>query len=163
MQKKEYLITLADRKWTITSPVKFKQLQIIEPAITLIRNTRMTGMETIDQKFYDAMANVVLAAVMPQDPSFTRAALDELEFSGEELSNAVKNIARAAVIWQDPDADIRKEAEALTLLSKHATMTPEEFTNLVEAALNAQYSRGKAEGPTGEASPAANPPAAKAG
>lgn len=99
--EKQYTIKLGERSWVIPAPLKFKQLQVIEPSITAIIHMKAST-NAATGKFYDEMANVLLAAITPVDPTFARAVLDELPVEVEELSEAVKIVARAAGMWKDP-------------------------------------------------------------
>lgn len=157
--KKDCVLTLGDQKWTFSAPLKFRQLAIIEPAMAAITNMKVTNAPT-SSKFYDEMANVILAVVVPVDGTFSRAALDDLPLDVDDLSNAVKTIARAGGMWKDPDVDLRKQAEALASLA--AALPPHELAQKIEISLALQYQRGKADGREGEALPAETPPETKA-
>lgn len=99
--QKEYIIKLGERSWTIAAPLKFKQLSLIEPAMTEIINMKIAGEKT-SSRFYDEMANVLLAVITPIDTSFTRASLDDLPVDVADLTSAMQIVARAAGMWKDP-------------------------------------------------------------
>lgn len=97
----QFNLSIGGKSWTIASPLRFKQLRLIEPAMSKIIAMKVSG-EGTTEKFYDEMANVILAAVMPIDQTFTRAALDDLPVSIGDLTEAVKTIAQAAGMWKAP-------------------------------------------------------------
>lgn len=104
-------ITLAGREWPLPKLAP-RQNRIVVPAlVTLIpkilraRDETTAAGETsalaglaryLDTQSYDALANIVFAALTRATPSLTRDAFDDMAADTSELLAAVAPIARAA-------------------------------------------------------------------
>lgn len=106
--QKEYVIKLGERSWTITAPLKFRQLAIVEPSMSVIIGMKAKG-ETSSLKFYDEVANVILAVLAPLDPAFSREKLDDLPVTPKDLTEAMQIIARAAGMWKEKDPKLGED------------------------------------------------------
>jgi hypothetical protein len=99
----EYKIQIADRIFEFTGPLKFKQLRLVEPAIARADALHKDAAATdrpLDERFYDEVANVILAITKPIDETFTRAVLDELPTTSNELTIAYRTICIASGVWK---------------------------------------------------------------
>ena len=102
-ESKEYQIQIGDREFTFTGPLKFKQLRTVEPAIARADALhKEAGKENkpLDERFYDEVASVILATIMPIDPTFTRSVLDDLQTTNDELTKAYQTICIASGVWK---------------------------------------------------------------
>lgn len=86
-------LVLGDKTFKIDSPLTFKQLRIVEPAILRIIELRRAG---ATEEAYDKMADVILACVMKSNPEFTRAALDDTPVTPEQVTAAFHTVGLAS-------------------------------------------------------------------
>ena len=107
----QYKITLGDRSFEFTGPLKFRQLRIVEPAIARVdrmrRELHASG-EPFNEKFYDEIASVILAVVNSKDAPFTREDLNETPVTPDDLLAAYKQVCMASGLWK---SDANPEAE----------------------------------------------------
>lgn len=97
----KFTIKLGEKEWDIDSPLKFKQLRVIEPAMSKIIAMRGAAEGGNTEKFYEEMATVIIAAV--NNKGFDKAQLDELPVKVSDLIAAVQTIAQAAGMWKAPE------------------------------------------------------------
>lgn len=98
----KFTINLGSKEWDIESPLKFRQLRIIEPAMSKIIAMRADADAGKTEMFYDEMAIVILTAI--NNKAVTRETLDEMPVKVSDLVSAVQTIAQAAGMWKAPNA-----------------------------------------------------------
>lgn len=95
---KKYTLVLGDKTFEIDSPLTFKQLRVVEPAILRIIELRRNGST---EEGYDKMADAILTAVMRNNPEFTRADLDNTGIYMEQVNTAFHIIGVAAGLLKE--------------------------------------------------------------
>ena len=100
----EYQIKLGDKTFTCQSPVRFKQLEIIEPALNEFIAIKREG-SGASARMYTAISTIIMAVVSDAEPTFTIEMFRDLRLTGDELGVAVKAIATAAGMYKEIPAN----------------------------------------------------------
>lgn len=107
--EKSYQIVLGERTFTIDAPLTFKQLRIVEPAISKIIELRKNG---VTEQAYDEIANVILSCVMRKNPEFTRNELDNTQLLPGQVITAFQVIGIASGLMREKTAEDEAVGEA---------------------------------------------------
>lgn len=92
----KFTIKLGERAFECDSPLTFKQLRIVEPAISSV----LKNLSTPSAEMYDRMADIILTVTMRIDPAFVRANLDDTQITPDDLKDAFKAICMATGLYK---------------------------------------------------------------
>lgn len=106
----KHALVLGDKTFQIDSPLTFKQLRIVEPAILRIIDLRREG---ATEEAYDKMADVILACVMKSNPEFTRAVLDDTPITPEQVTAAFHTVGLASGLLKQAQEGDNTPGEAV--------------------------------------------------
>ena len=107
MEKQEVEVTIGGNVYKITSPIKFKQLRIIDPAVRRFFDEKIKN----TPESFDAIAEVIVVAVRDLQPEFARSVLDELPTNQTELMTAFTEIVKAAGMYKKAEEGAAGEAQ----------------------------------------------------
>lgn len=96
--QKTYEVVLGDKTFTVDAPLTFKQLRIVEPAISKIVELRKNG---IVPEAYVEMAKIIVACISRRYPDFTTDALDNTPTTPAELITAFRVIGVASGLMKE--------------------------------------------------------------
>lgn len=96
--EKTYEIVLGNKTFTIDAPLTFKQLRVVEPAISKIVELRKDG---VVPEAYIEMAKIIIACIQRRVPEFNLAALDDTPTTPEELITAFRTIGVASGLMKE--------------------------------------------------------------